>query len=416
MARKKKDSDALGGITIVILGIIIWLVSIVIDGISYVHNNLVQFSSSPNGLIAMFFGLLTLCCIVIGYFLKKQVRQQRRELALDIEEHNERVENLDIEVKDKVDRLVSRERSALKRDRNEHKENRNKSRKSYQRLIDSAYKFKVKTLLSSITLKNQSTKYDQLKKEMTKYKDLKTDMAYLELEDNSDWDMVVEQFYDKLSLLEAAQEEREAQAEIKRQMKEEKQRQDELERRQREAEEEENRLAEQRRLVEEALAQAEGQYKEELERQRAELEQQIVDVHSQYERAKSMAQLTKQGHVYVISNIGSFGEDVFKIGMTRRLEPMDRVKELGDASVPFEFDVHAMISCDDAPALENALHAELNEHRMNKINLRKEFFKVELQQIIDAVERNHGTVEYVADPVALQYYRSLEIDSEEVAA
>ncbi len=65
-----------------------------------------------------------------------------------------------------------------------------------------------------------------------------------------------------------------------------------------------------------------------------------------------MAQLTKQGHVYIISNIGSFGEDVFKIGMTRRLEPMDRVKELSGASVPFDFDVHAMISCDDAPALE----------------------------------------------------------------
>lgn len=102
--------------------------------------------------------------------------------------------------------------------------------------------------------------------------------------------------------------------------------------------------------------------------------------------------------------------------MTRRLEPMDRVKELGDASVPFEFDVHAMISCDDAPALENALHTALNKHRMNKINLRKEFFKVELQKIIDTVERNHGTVEYVSDPIALQYYRSLEMDSEDVAA
>ena len=227
---------------------------------------------------------------------------------------------------------------------------------------------------------------------------------------------VVIQFKDRIALLEKAQEEKEAQAELKRQMREEKQRQDELERRQREAEEEEIRLAEQQRLINEALAQAEGQHRNELEKQKADLEQQIANVHSQYERAKSMAQLTKQGHVYVISNIGSFGEEVFKVGMTRRLEPMDRVKELGDASVPFEFDVHAMISCDDAPALENALHTELNQYRMNKINLRKEFFKVDLQQIIDAVERNHGTVEYVADPLALQYYRSLAMDTEEVAA
>lgn len=416
MARKKKGGDALGGIVIVILGVIIWLVSIVIEGISYIHNNLVQFSSSPNGLVAMFFGLLILSCVVIGYFLKKQVRQQRRELDLDIEDHNERVENFDTEVRDKVDQLVSKERISLNRDRSEHKENKNKSRKSLQRLVDSAYNFRVKTLLASISLKNQSTKYDQIKKEMSKYKDLQSDMLYFGLEDNSSWDEVVEQFYDKVSLLEAAQDEKEAQDEIKRQMKEEKQRQDELERRQREAAEEENRLAEQRRLVEEALAKAEGQHREELEKQRAELERQIADVHSQYERAKSMAQLTKQGHVYVISNVGSFGENVFKIGMTRRLEPMDRVKELGDASVPFEFDVHAMISCDDAPALENALHTALNKHRMNKINLRKEFFKVELQKIIDTVERNHGTVEYVSDPIALQYYRSLEMDSEDVAA
>ncbi|HAS3380568.1 TPA: GIY-YIG nuclease family protein [Vibrio cholerae] len=416
MARKKKGGDALGGIVIVIVGIVIWLVSVVISGISYIHTNLVQFSSSPNGLIVMFFSLLILNCIVIGYFLNKKVRRQSLELDIDIEAHNERVKNLDIEVRKKVDLEVLKERNDLERIRNELNDNKDKSRKSLQRLIDSAYKFKVKTLLSGISIKNQSTKYDQLKKEITKYKELQSDMPYFGLNDNSAWDMVAEQFYDKVALLEAAQDEKEAQDEIKRQMKEEKQRQDELERRQREAAEEENRLAEQRRLVEEALAKAEGQHREELEKQRAELERQIADVHSQYERAKSMAQLTKQGHVYVISNVGSFGENVFKIGMTRRLEPMDRVKELGDASVPFEFDVHAMISCDDAPALENALHTALNKHRMNKINLRKEFFKVELQKIIDTVERNHGTVEYVSDPIALQYYRSLEMDSEDVAA
>lgn len=416
MARKKKGGDALGGIVIVIVGIVIWLVSVVISGISYIHTNLVQFSSSPNGLIVMFFSLLILNCIVIGYFLNKKVRRQSLELDIDIEAHNERVKNLDIEVRKKVDLEVLKERNDLERIRNELNDNKDKSRKSLQRLIDSAYKFKVKTLLSGISIKNQSTKYDQLKKEITKYKELQSDMPYFGLNDNSAWDMVAEQFYDKVALLEAAQDEKEAQDEIKRQMKEEKQRQDELERRQREAAEEENRLAEQRRLVEEALAKAEGQHREELEKQRAELERQIADVHSQYERAKSMAQLTKQGHVYVISNVGSFGENVFKIGMTRRLEPMDRVKELGDASVPFEFDVHAMISCDDAPALENVLHTALNKHRMNKINLRKEFFKVELQKIIDTVERNHGTVEYVSDPIALQYYRSLEMDSEDVAA
>jgi predicted RNase H-like nuclease (RuvC/YqgF family) len=240
-------------------------------------------------------------------------------------------------------------------------------------------------------------------------------ITFLELEDNADWEGVKQQFLDKVALLEKAQEEKEYQAELKRQMREEKQRQDELEQQQREAEEEEQRLAEQQRLLGEALLAAEGTHREELERQRLELEQKIQEVHQQYERAKSMAQLTRQGHVYVISNIGSFGENVFKIGMTRRLEPMERVKELSGAAVPFDFDVHAMISCDDAPALERTLHDHLENYRINKVNLRKEFFRVELSRIIDEVERHHGQVEYVADPIALQYLQSLEYAESEAA-
>lgn len=94
-----------------------------------------------------------------------------------------------------------------------------------------------------------------------------------------------------------------------------------------------------------------------------------------------MAQQTKKGNVYIISNVGSFGEEVFKIGMTRRLDPMDRIWELSDASVPFDFDVHAMIPCEDAPALEAALHSEFETQRINKVNYRKEFFRVPLSQI-----------------------------------
>ncbi|EFI5463614.1 GIY-YIG nuclease family protein, partial [Escherichia coli] len=236
---------------------------------------------------------------------------------------------------------------------------------------------------------------------------------FFHLEDHSDWEAVEKEFKEKVLALQAAQEEREYQNEIKRQMKEERQRQEELERRQREAEEEEKRLEEQQRAIDEALALAEGTYKAELEQQRLELEQKIADVHKQYERAKSMAQLTRQGHVYIISNIGSFGENVYKVGMTRRLEPMDRVKELGDASVPFDFDVHAMISCDDAPALEKALHDYLERYRVNKVNLRKEFFRVELEKIIEVVKHHHGNIEYVANPAALQYYRTLEMEGQD---
>lgn len=280
-----------------------------------------------------------------------------------------------------------------------------------QKVLDDTYRFKRKVLLSSITLKNFEKKLEDLKKEIFIYQSLIAKYDYFELVDNSDWDSVEKEFRDKVLDLQAAQDEREAQNEIKRQMREERQRAEELERKQLEAEEKEMELEARRKAVEEALLAADEEHRLELEETRRKLEQEIEEVHKQYERAKSMAQMTKQGHVYVISNIGSFGENVFKIGMTRRLEPHDRVSELSGASVPFEFDVHAMISCDDAPALEAKLHNLLSGDRINKVNLRKEFFRTDINKIIKCVEENHGTVDYVADPAALQYYRSMEINS-----
>jgi len=106
------------------------------------------------------------------------------------------------------------------------------------------------------------------------------------------------------------------------------------------------------------------------------LEKLLAEAHAKSERAQAMAEKTKSGFVYVISNIGSFGDDVVKIGLTRRLDPSDRVRELGDASVPFLFDTHAMIYSEEAPALEAALHAEFAEQRINAANMRKEFFRV----------------------------------------
>lgn len=123
----------------------------------------------------------------------------------------------------------------------------------------------------------------------------------------------------------------------------------------------------------------------------------------------SMAQQTRRGHVYVISNIGSFGEDVYKIGMTRRLEPMDRVKELGDASVPFSFDVHALIFSEDAPALENTLHKEFENKRVNLINTRREFFNVTLSEIESVVVKNHGYIEFTKLAEAEQYRETVAI-------
>jgi chromosome segregation ATPase len=139
----------------------------------------------------------------------------------------------------------------------------------------------------------------------------------------------------------------------------------------------------------------------------AELEAALAEAHEKTERAQAMAEMTKSGYVYVISNIGSFGADVVKIGLTRRLDPNDRVKELGDASVPFSFDTHAMIYSDEAPALEAALHNEFASQRINQSNMRKEFFKVDLDAVEEAVGRIAPSARFFKDREAQEWHETL---------
>ena len=127
-----------------------------------------------------------------------------------------------------------------------------------------------------------------------------------------------------------------------------------------------------------------------------------------------MAEQTRVGHVYVISNVGSFGKDVFKIGMTRRLDPTERVFELGSASVPFPFDVHMMIGTQDAPNLERKLHKAFHKQRVNRANFRKEFFRVTINEIAEVVESLHGKIEYQADAEALEYLDSQKVTDQEM--
>ena len=139
-----------------------------------------------------------------------------------------------------------------------------------------------------------------------------------------------------------------------------------------------------------------------------ELEEKLKELEKAKQTVLERGANAKAGFVYIISNIGSFGEDVYKIGMTRRLEPMDRVKELSSASVPFEFDVHAMIFSDDAPALENRLHQHFKNQSINKVNPRKEFFHVTLDEIEQVVKENfNSTVEFTRIPIAKEYRQSL---------
>ncbi len=200
---------------------------------------------------------------------------------------------------------------------------------------------------------------------------------------------------------------REEQARIKARLREEEQLRRETERELRQLEREREAI---RAALDKALAESREQHTQEIER----LQARLAEAEAKCQRAVSQAQMTRAGHVYVLSNIGSFGENVYKIGMTRRLDPQERVRELGDASVPFPFDVHMMIFSEDAPALENALHAAFHKSRVNRINPRKEFFRVTLEEILEAVKRNFGEVQYVAEPEALEYRQGLIATDEDV--
>jgi len=202
------------------------------------------------------------------------------------------------------------------------------------------------------------------------------------------------------------QDEKEEQAEIKRQMREEARLQKELEDAAKEESKYEKMLNKARLDAENAA----GAKLDSLQAKIAELDSELAAAHEKAARAKSMAEQTRSGHVYIISNIGSFGEEVYKIGMTRRLEPLDRVKELGDASVPFLFDVHAMIYSADAPALEKRLHKSFEQRRVNMVNSRKEFFNVSLQDIKNEV-RSFGSdeVEFIETAEAKEFRETQSI-------
>ncbi|HCZ3020819.1 TPA: DUF4041 domain-containing protein, partial [Staphylococcus aureus] len=143
-----------------------------------------------------------------------------------------------------------------------------------------------------------------------------------------------------------------------------------------------------------------------------ELDQSLKDLNSERENVEDRKDNAQSGFVYIISNIGSFGENVYKIGVTRRLEPMDRINELSSASVPFEFDVHALIFSENAFELENKLHEYFKKYKVNKVNGRKEFFKVNINEIKDKVLSEHNsTVQFIDEPKALQYRETLRLTS-----
>lgn len=206
------------------------------------------------------------------------------------------------------------------------------------------------------------------------------------------------------------QDEKEEQKEIRARMREEAKLQKEIE-------ETRKKIAKEQTHYQNALSHLEQQIKtaadvdkEELLKKKEQIINELSEIDKSMKDIDYRAANARAGYVYIISNVGSFGENVYKIGMTRRLEPMDRVDELGDASVPFNFDVHAMIFSDDAPSLETALHKAFENRKVNMINTRREFFNVTLDEIEEVVRKNYDkTVEFTRLAPAEQYRESLKI-------
>ena len=205
--------------------------------------------------------------------------------------------------------------------------------------------------------------------------------------------------------------EREEQREIREIIREEEKARKEYERMMKEAEREEVALKKAYEKIKADFDLASDSQKAKYENELSLLNEKLKLAEEKSQRALSMAQQTRAGHVYVISNVGSFGNNVLKLGMTRRLDPMDRVKELGDASVPFTFDVHAMIYSEDAPTLEKKLHHHFNHQRVNKVNYKKEFFKVDINDVKKFLEDQGVEAKFTLKAEALQYRESLRIES-----
>jgi T5orf172 domain/Domain of unknown function (DUF4041) len=277
------------------------------------------------------------------------------------------------------------------------------------KFVLSTFNGKVDTVLSRVKPDNQGKLIQEIRdayalvnRDGEVYKNARIQKEYLDSRlEELKWGAAVQKLKEKT---------REEQRAIREQIREEQKARREIERAIKQAEREEE-------LVNKAIAKIKKQYEEASEAERAKLEAQLrelnvklVEAEEKSMKAISMAQQTKKGHVYIISNVGSFGEEVYKIGLTRRLDPNERVRELGDASVPFPFDVHAVLASDDAPALETALHRRFVERQVNKVNKRKEFFRVNLTELRKAADELGLETSWTLSAEAAQYRETLALE------
>lgn len=284
--------------------------------------------------------------------------------------------------------------------------------KDMQKLLLRAFNSECDEIINKIKYNNYNSSVKKMERSFNAIAKLGVTMAISITSDY--YDLKIQELQLSLEYQIQKQREKEEKAELRAQQREEARLQKELK-------EQRKNIDKERKHYEQALSNINHQIStasddniEDLNQKKEEIIQSLSEINTKIKDIDYREANQKAGYVYVISNIGSFGEGIYKIGMTRRLNPQDRVDELGDASVPFKFDVHAMIFSEDAPALEAALHRAFEDRKLNLVNQRREFFRVSLDEIKDVVKNNFDkTVEFVDVPDADQYRISLKLREEE---
>ena len=279
--------------------------------------------------------------------------------------------------------------------------------KNYMRLMLRAFNGESDAIIASVRWNNIQRMIDRLESiyqainKLAETQHIKIERSYFQLK--------LKELQLTYEYQEKIKAEKDEQRRIQDQIREEERAQREIQEQIRKSEEEERRSRIALERARQELQLAQGAEAAQMSAKIQVLEAQLAEALANKERVKSRAEMTKAGNVYIISNIGSFGENRFKIGMTRRWDPQERIYELGNASVPFEFDVHAMIPSDNAPQLEAALHARFRNRSVNLVNQRKEFFDVTLDEISAAVREFNSAVEVIKIPEAKTYRQTLAL-------
>lgn len=284
--------------------------------------------------------------------------------------------------------------------------------KDMQKLLLRAFNSECDEIINKVKYNNYDTSVKKMERSFNAIAKLGITMS-ISITSNY-YDLKIQELQLALEYQIQKQREKEEKAELRAQQREEARLQKELKEQRKNIDKERKHYEQALSNINKQISSSSDENIEELNKKKEEIIQFLSDIDTKIKDIDYREANQKAGYVYIISNIGSFGEGIYKIGMTRRLNPQERVDELGDASVPFKFDVHAMIFSEDAPALEAKLHRAFEDRKLNLVNQRREFFKVSLDEIKEVIKNNFDkTVEFVEVPDADQYRISLKLREEQ---